>query len=103
MNAIEFMNIMAGKKTIEAKKLSAKKYFESEQGKEMMQYLRNTVRLYSDRCFRVNDLGLKEINNNPLYKGRDFFSDMTELGFSYEIISYHEEEAPIKTYEFKVK
>ena len=106
MNAIEFMKIMKGNKTIETRKLSAElsaeEYFDSEQGKEMMRYLKNNIYLYSNRLFRVDDIDLKKIHGNPLYKGRNFFSDMAEIGFSCEIISHHQEEAPIKTYEFKV-
>ncbi len=103
MNAIEFMNSLKEKNTFKLRELSAKEYFESDLGKRMMAHIKNNVRITSDVCFTVDDWHLKEIQENPLYKERDFFSDMDELGFIHRIISYHQAEAPIKTYEFQAK
>ncbi len=103
MDAIEFMHNLTGKTTFRHRKLSAKEYFESEPGRMMMQYIKDKVRIINDVCFTVDGWNLKEIQENSLYNGRNFFSDMDELGFIYEIISYHQDEAPIKTYRFQAK
>ena len=44
-----------------------------------------------------------DLKKNPLYKGRNLFSDMEALGFTCECTSHHQDEAPIHTYLFKTK
>ncbi len=103
MNAIEFMHNLTEKTTFKPRELSAEEYFQSDQGKRMIQSIKDKVRVIDDKCFTIDDWDLQRIQKNPLYKGRIFFHDMDELGFIYDIISYHQDEAPIKTYKFQIK
>lgn len=45
---------------------------------------------------------LESIVFNFLPNSSSFFKFFECLGFSYKIISFHQDEAPIKTYEFKI-
>lgn len=103
MNAIEFVETL--NRTIgidDLAKMPADEYFDTFAGKEIMNFLSKKVRVIDTKTFELVDFYvISELKKNPLYKGRDFFSDMRVLGFTYEITSCHQDEAPIKTYLFK--
>ncbi len=103
MNAIEFMHNLTKKTTFKPRELSAEEYFQSYQGKRMMEIVKDNARVIDDKCFTIDDWDLQIIQKNPLYRGRSFFEDMNKLGFVCNITSYHQDEAPIKTYKFQIK
>ena len=104
MNAIEFVDSLKGTiKTEDLDKMPVNKYFDTLAGKMIMSFLSERVSIINTKAFELVDFNVtSELKKNPLYKGRDFFSDMKALGFTYEITSYHQDEAPIKTYLFRI-
>ena len=103
MNAIEFVESLNGtSKTEDLSEMPANEYFNTFAGKKIMSFLSEKVRVIDTKTFELVDFYVtSELEKNPLYKGRDFFSDMKDLGFTCEITSYHQDEAPIKTYLFR--
>jgi len=105
MKAIEFIQCLQGK--TEAENLSempANEYFKTTAGKKIIYYLSEKVTVIDEKTFELVDFYVTyDLKNNPLYKGRNFFSDMSALGFTFECTSHHQDEAPIHTYLFKVK
>lgn len=104
MNAIEFVkNLNEISRTDDLANLPANEYFDTLAGKEIMSFLSKKVRVIDQKTFELVDFYvISDLKKNPLYKGRDFFSDMASLGFTWEITSYHQDEAPIKTYLFRI-
>ena len=104
MNAIEFVAQMS-KPCIKAKyELSASEYFDTEVGQKMILFIAGKVRVMDSTSFSLQDWEItNDFHKNPLYAGRNFFSDMEDLGFTCEIISYRDEEAPVRTYLFKAQ
>ena len=102
MNAIEFVAQMS-RPCIKAKfELSASEYFDTEVGQKMMLFIAGNVKVVDETSFSLQDWEItKSFHMNPLYSGRNFFSDMEDLGFTCEIISYHDKNAPVRTYLFK--
>lgn len=102
MDARKFLKEMTSTSLKRNSKLSANEYFDTAVGKKMIDIISKKVRIIDGKSFTLQDGGIiKGFQENPLYMGRDFFADMKELGFICEIISYHDEEAPVKTYLFK--
>jgi len=104
MNAIEFVeSLNRTRSTEDLAQMKAHEYFNTFAGKQIISFLAEKIRFIDARSFELVDFYVtSELEKNPLYRGRDFFSDMKDLGFTYEITSYHQEEVPIKTYLFKV-
>lgn len=104
MNAIEFMSELQGQSTIEdLAQLPAREFFETPEGKDILHYLAKEVTVVDANSFKLVDYEVTRIlSKDPSYAGRNLFKDMVDLGFSYECISYHQDEAPIRTYLFKV-
>lgn len=104
MDALGFVRKLKEKTNTNPSKLSAEKYFETSEGRKMIHIISEKVEIIDEKSFTLTDWCIiAGFENNPLYQGRSFFKDMEALGFSCEIISYHQDEAPIKTYLFKVK
>ena len=104
MDALGFVKEMQNEPEINSSKLSAKEYFETTEGKKMIRIISREVVIINEKSFKLVDRDfIKRIENNPLYKGRHFFVDMRSLGFDYQIISRHQDEAPVCTYLFEVK
>ena len=105
MNAIEFvknLNVNETSRTENLANLPANEYFDTLAGKKIISFLSEKVRVIDPKTFELEDYYvISDLKKNPLYKGRDFFSDMTSLGFTWKITSYHQNEAPIKTYLFQ--
>lgn len=104
MNAIEFIDSLNGtSKTENLDKMPANEYFDTSAGKMIISFLSKKIRIIDTKTFELVDFYVtSELKENPLYKGRDFFSDMKALGFTYEITSYHQDEAPTRTYLFRI-
>lgn len=103
MNAIEFVeSLNRTRSTEDLDQMAANEYFNTFARKKIISFLAEKVRVIDVRSFELVDFYVtSELKKNPLYKGRDFFSDMRDLGFTCEITSYHQDEAPIKTYLFR--
>ncbi len=102
MDAHKFLTEMTSTSTKSNSKLSAKEYFDTDVGKKMIDVISKKIRIIDETSFTLQDCGIiEELEKNPLYMGRDFFTDMKDLGFICKVISYHDEEAPVKTYLFK--
>lgn len=101
MDAYRFLTEMKSTPVKSNIELSAKEYFDTDVGKKMIGIISKEVRIVDKTSFKLQEWGIKKFQENPLYMGRDFFTDMKELGFICEVISYHDEEAPVKTYLFK--
>lgn len=105
MKATEFIESLVGKP--EANNLSempANEYFETPAGKKIIYFLAEKVRVIDERTFELVDFYVtSKLKENPLYEGRNLFSDMEALGFTYKCTSYHQDEAPICTYLFKAE
>ena len=104
MNAIEFVeNLNVMSKTENLATLPANEYFDTFAGKKIISFLSDKVTVIDRKTFELVDFGVtSSLEKNPLYKGRNFFLDMKALGFSYEITSHHQDEAPVLTYLFKL-
>lgn len=86
MNNENFLEQMNRKKSIKVpegiKKLSAADYFETEAGKEMLDFIAAKA-VISERKFKIVEVGaIQMIHAHPLYKGRDFLQDMKDLNFN---------------------
>ena len=105
MKAIEFIESLQGNsKADNLSKMSANEYFETTAGKKVICFLSEKVRVIDERTFELVDFRVtSDLAKNPLYKGRDLFSDMKALGFTCKCTSLHQDEAPIHTYLFKIK
>ena len=104
MNATEFVeSLNETSQPDDIANIPAKEYFDTFAGKRIISFLSEKVKVVDTNAFELVDYQvISQLKKNPLYKGRDFFSDMRALGFSCKIISYHQEEAPIKTYLFSI-
>lgn len=105
MKAIEFIESLQGKpKSDNLSEMPASEYFETTAGKKIIYFLSEKVRVIDEKTFELVDFYVtSDLKKNPLYKGRNLFSDMKALGFTYECTSHHQDEAPIHTYLFKAK
>lgn len=104
MDALGFLRKLKQEPSMLLAELSAEEYFETDEGKQMIYIISQKVRITGEKSFLLEDWGvIRNFQKNSLYKGRDFIEDMQSLGFSCEIVGYHLDEAPIKTYLFKVK
>lgn len=105
MKAIEFIeNLQVNSKIENLSEMPANEYFETTAGKKIIYFLSEKVKIIDERTFELVDFYVtSELKKNPLYKGRNLFSDMDALGFTCECTSHHQDEAPIHTYLFKAK
>lgn len=105
MTAMEFIKKLRGKSIAgNYSEMSAKEYFETEAGRRILSFFSHNIEILSNKSFRLVDNNvLNKLEHKPLYKGRNFFVDMEELGFTYECTAHHIDEAPILTYEFTIK
>lgn len=104
MDGCGFMKEMMNPSIQDISKLPASVYFETDAGKKMIQIISKKASIRSETSFTMQDWNtVKDFEKNPLYQGRHFFQDMEELGFDCQIISFHVDEAPIKTYLFEAK
>lgn len=105
MKAIEFIkSLQVTPKADNLSEMLANEYFETTAGKKIIYFLSEKVRIIDENTFELVDFYVtSDLKKNPLYKGRDFFSDMKALGFTCECISHHQDELPIHTYLFKAK
>ena len=103
MNATEFISELQGKGTQQdPADLSPSEFFETPEGKDILRFLMGKVQVIDDRSFQLADDGVTSVlAKEPSYKNRNFFEDMTGLGFAWERTSYRQDEAPIRTYLFK--
>ena len=104
MNAIEFVEYLKKSQTTNnMSKLPAKEYFDTPAGKQIIGKISSRAKVIKETTLEFVDFFLTdELKDDPLYNGRDFLSDMKDLGFSCQITSYHQDELPIKTYQFKI-
>ena len=88
MNAIEFVeNLNGTSRTEDLSKMPANEYFDTLAGKKIMSFLSGKVKVIDPKTFVLVDFYVTyELNKNPLYKGRVFFSDMRALGFTCEML-----------------
>lgn len=104
MKAIEFIESLRDKQADNLSEMPANEYFETTAGKKVIYFLSEKVEVIDERTFKLVDFNVTyALGKNPLYKGRNLFTDMNALGFTCECISYHQDEAPICTYLFKAK
>ena len=103
MNAIEFVASLNKTSRIEdLAKMEASEYFSTPAGKKVISFLSGKVSVMDEKTFELVDFHvISTLEKDLLYKGRDFLSDMKALGFTFEITSHHQDEAPIKTYLFR--
>lgn len=107
MNKENFMEQLRHNKNMKApegiEKLSAKDYFETETGTQMIRFIAENVEFTSEREFTIFNCGVTEtINSHPLYKGRNFFDDMQELGFERQVVDYKYDVVEVETLLFKI-
>ena len=104
MDALKFIKEMKKPVVITTQHLSAEEFFETNEGKKMLEIISKEVKVVDEKSFQIVDWGvIEKFEKNPLYRGRKFFVDMRNLGFDYTIISYHQDEAPVRTFLFEVK
>ena len=102
MDAYNFLMEMKATSVKKYSELSAKEYFDTDVGKKMIGIISGKSKSMTKSSFTLQgNETIKEFEKNPLYMGRDFFTDMKELGFICKVISQHDDEAPVKTYLFK--
>lgn len=77
-------------------------YFDSQLGKEVLLFLSKEAKVIDEKTFTLTSDIIDRLHKKPIYQGRSFFSDMKALGFTCECTSYHQDEAPIRTYISKV-
>lgn len=105
MNAIEFIKLLQGdNKEQNYSKPSEIEFFATSAGRKIIAFLSKEIRIVDEKSFELVDYNVtSNLKKNPLYKGRDLFADMERLGFSFECTSFHQDEAPVRTYFFKAK
>lgn len=103
MNASEFISELQGRVSqTNLASLSSPEFFETPEGKDILHFLAGKVTVIDEKSFQlVDDEVTKVLAKEPSYAGRDFFQDMAGLGFSCKCTSYHQDEAPIRTYLFQ--
>ena len=104
MNASEFISELQGNGIQQdLASLSPSEFFETSEGKDILHFLAGKVRVLNVHSFELVDDGVTSVlAKDSSYKGRNFFQDMTGLGFTWECTSYHQDEAPIRTYLFQI-
>lgn len=103
MNALDFVKELQKEPETDTYMPSAAEYFQSDVGSKMIQVISDHVTIVDDTSFEMHDNGtVRSFELHPLYRGRRFFLDMEELGFSWEVIGF-DEETLIRTYLFKAK
>lgn len=105
MKAIEFIESLQGKpKADNLSEMTANEYFETTDGKKIIGFLLEKVKVIDERTFELVNFYVRyELEMHPLYRGRNFFSDMEALGFTRECINRHPDEMMDHTYVFKAK
>lgn len=106
MNKEKFMAQLRHNKNMKApegiEKLSAKDYFETEAGTQMIRFIAESIEFNGESEFTIFNCGVTEtINSHPLYKGRNFLGDMQELGFERKVIDYKYDVVDVETLLFK--
>lgn len=105
MNGLTFLTQMSHYQKMEAPKevtkLSAREYFETEAGLEMIRFISERIEVLDERSFKIVDAGkIQQINKHPLYRGRDFFQDMEQLSFYSEMIARKSDVIEVETWLF---
>ena len=105
MKAIEFIeNLKNNSKADDLSDMPANEYFETEAGKKIIYYLAEKVRVVNEKAFELMDFYVTwDLAQNPFYKGRNFFSDMKELGFTCKCTDCHQDKSTIRIYLFTAK
>ena len=100
MDATTFIAELSWKSSSE--NLTASEYFKTSPGRTMLNFIGLKVHLIDATTFALTSNNIAVINSQPLYRGRDFVTDMESLGFSYEISSTVKTKDTFETYTFKV-
>ncbi len=99
LDALEFIRQMQEQQRKIIRNLSAPIYFTTLEGKGMCHFIVASINIIGNNSFTIEKRRIAELEDNLLYKGRNFFADMISLGFEFNIISQPND--PLVTYLFK--
>ncbi len=101
MKAKEFMEQLKKSEEphSEFSKQSASEFFSGE-GRKMLNIIKKRANIINESSFMISDWDITQLQNEEIYKGRNFVNDMEELGFTWRVSSLYTGILPIKTLVF---